>query len=112
MSDPPSSSLSPAPPAGYEGANCETKTPCACSNGGAATGTIVDGDCACDCTGTDYSGDTCTLCTTTNDANTNCEALTDTTIGNAYDGAADTAINEWLADADAATAKWGHISEW
>lgn len=53
-------------PAGYDGANCESKAPCACSNGGAASGFIVDGDCACDCSAVDYEGDTCadkTACT-------------------------------------------------
>ncbi|GMI26348.1 hypothetical protein TeGR_g5383 [Tetraparma gracilis] len=51
-------------------------------------------------------------CTTTNQANTNCAALTDATIGNSYNGAANTAIVEWFADEAAATAKWGHISDW
>jgi hypothetical protein len=40
---------------GYEGDNCQTETPCTdvqitCANGGARTGTIVAGNCACDCT--------------------------------------------------------------
>ncbi|GMI09665.1 hypothetical protein TrVE_jg2904, partial [Triparma verrucosa] len=47
-------------PAGYEGVNCETKTPCdTCSNGGVASGFIVDNDCACDCTAIDYEGANC-----------------------------------------------------
>jgi hypothetical protein len=51
-------------------------------------------------------------CTTTNTENTNCAALNDATIGNAYDGVAGTAIQEWFADEAAATEKWGHISDW
>ena len=51
-------------------------------------------------------------CTTTNQANTDCVALTDDNIGSGWDPADDTAIKEWFADADAATEKWGHISDW
>ncbi|GMI22258.1 hypothetical protein TeGR_g10049, partial [Tetraparma gracilis] len=53
-------------------------------------------------------------CTTTNEINTDCADLTDATIGNAYDGAAGTAIGDWFANADtaAAEAKWGHIRDW
>jgi hypothetical protein len=40
------------------------------------------------------------------------EVLTDATIGNAYYGASDTAIGDWFIDSVAATAKWGHISDW
>jgi hypothetical protein len=41
-----------------------------------------------------------------------CVAINDDNIGNAFDGADDTAIKEWFADEAAATAKWGHISTW
>ena len=41
------------------------------------------------------------------------EVLTDATIGNSYYyTASDTAIYEWFDDEAAATAKWGHISDW
>jgi hypothetical protein len=82
-----------------------------CLNSGTAVGEADD--CTCDCSGTGYSGDTCNLCTTTNEVNTNCAALTDTSIGSGLTTTApDTAIPEWFADEAAATAKWGHISDW
>ena len=87
------------------GTNCEIKTPCACDNGGIASGTFfVDNDCACDCTGTDYEGDTCTQCITTNEENTNCVALTDDNIF--------TARGSWISDQTSCIATYGHISNW
>ncbi|GMI23136.1 hypothetical protein TeGR_g3838, partial [Tetraparma gracilis] len=41
------------------------------------------------------------------------EVLTDATIGNSLSGTApNTAIQEWFYNEAAATAKWGHISDW
>ena len=79
-------------------------------NNGNATGssensTIADA-CSCSCT-TGWEGGNCEtapLCTTTNAGNVDCTALTDSNIN--------TARNLWFSDEAAATAEYGHISDW
>ena len=88
-----------------------------CSNGGVVdtSGFLADKTC-CDCSAAGgFIGSTCSMCTAATVADAGipeCVAINDDNIGNSYNGAADTAIVEWFADEDAATAKWGHISTW
>jgi hypothetical protein len=101
-----------ASPAGWEGANCDTKAPCPsdfCSNGGAVdtSNFIVDGTC-CDCSAVSTVGNTCSQiasdeCTLATEDRI-CSAITDDNI--------QTAVNIWISDQEAAVAEYGHISDW
>jgi hypothetical protein len=54
-------------------------------------------------------------CTTTTTTNVDCEPITTANIGNgrSFDvGYTGTAVFEWFDDQIAATAKWGHMSDW
>ena len=88
-----------------------------CSNGGVVdtSGFLADKTC-CDCsTAGGFIGSTCSMCTAATVADAGipqCVAINDDNIGNANNAPSDTAIREWFADAEAATAKWGHISTW
>ena len=44
---------------GYSGADCSTVVPCPDCNGGQSSGSVADGNCACDCTGTGKHGPQC-----------------------------------------------------